>query len=102
MKTEEEKIVLAGTVRATGLKTIQVKAKDTISVRGQVINDMKEAKDTFFADRFFCDKYGVSNQQINQLMRQLERQGSIERVRPQTPDPYDQLPQGRRIMNRWK
>lgn len=91
-----------GTVKATGVKTIEVKARDSISVRGQVIAEMKAESDVFFTDRHFCDKHHVSNQQVNQLMRQLENQGSIERVRPQIPDPYGQLPAGRRIMNRWK
>lgn len=96
-----EKKMRAGVVKATGLKSVQVKAKDTMSIRGQVIDEMRENRDSFFPDRCFCDKYGVSNQQINQLMRQLERNGSIERVCPQCADPYHQLPDGKRIMNRW-
>jgi len=99
---EKAEVKKVGAIKATGIKTIQVKAKDAISIRGKVVSEMQENNDMFFADRYFCDKYHVSNQQINQLMRQLERQGSIERVRPQVPDPYGQLPIGRRIMNRWK
>ena len=101
-KEPEKEVVKVGSVKAIGVKTIEVKARESISVRGQVISEMKEKNDTFFADRYFCDKHHISNQQINQLMRQLENQGSVERVRPQIPDPYNQLPQGRRIMNRWK
>lgn len=101
-KDKDKEVVKVGAVKATGIKTIEVKARDSISVRGLIIAEMKEAKDTFFADRYFCDKHHISNQQTNQLMRQLVNQGSVERVRPQVPDPYSQLPQGRRIMNRWK
>ena len=100
-KPKEKEVLKLGMVKAIGVKTVEVKARDTMSVRHQVITDMKTDRDTYFPDRFFCDKYGISNQQVNQLMRQLERQGSITRNKPQVPDPYDQLPQGRRIMNRW-
>lgn len=99
---EDKEVVKVGSVKAVGVKTIEVKARDSISVRGQVISEMQSASDTYFADRYFCDKHHISNQQVNQLMRQLENQGSVERVRPQIPDPYNQMPQGRRIMNRWK
>lgn len=96
-----EKKLRTGVVKATGLKAVQVKAKDTMSVRGQVIDEMRSNRDAYFPDRCFCDKYNVSNQQVNQLMRQLERNGSIERVCPLCSDPYHQLPDGKRIMNRW-
>ena len=95
-------VIPTGQVKTLNIKTIEVKARDSISVRGQIISEMKEKNDRFFADRYFCDKHHVTNQQINQLMRQLVNQGSVERVRPQCADPYNQLPQGRRIMNRWK
>ena len=101
IKKEEIKTPL-GAVKAIGVKTIDVKARDAISVRGQIMDEMRSAQDTYFADRHFCDKHHVSNQQVNQLMRQLENSGQIERVRPQCADPYGQLPAGRRIMNRWK
>ncbi len=98
---KEEKKLRTGVIKASGLRSVQVKARDTMSVRGQVIDEMRSNRDAFFPDRCFCDKYAVSNQQINQLMRQLERNGSIERVCPQCADPYHQLPDGKRIMNRW-
>ena len=101
-KPIEKEAIKLGLIKATGVKTIETKARNSISVRGQVIAEMKEGRDTYFPDRFFCDKYGISNQQVNQLMRQLERQGSITRNKPQVSDPYQQLPAGRRIMNRWK
>lgn len=101
-KPIEKGVVKVGTIKATGIKTIEVRARESISVRGLIIAEMQEAKDTYFADRYFCDKHHISNQQTNQLMRQLENQGNVERVRPQIPDAYNQLPAGRRIMNRWK
>lgn len=99
---KEKEVLKAGLVKAAGVKTIEVKARSSMSVRGQVIAEMKDNRDTLFPDRYFCDKHHVSNQQINQLMRQLENQKSITRNKPQVADPYGQLPNGQRIMNRWK
>ena len=99
---KDKEVLKLGMVKAVGVKTIEVKAKSSMSVRGQVIAEMKEGRDIYFPDRYFCDKFHVSNQQINQLMRQLENQKSITRNKPQVADPYGQLPNGQRIMNRWK
>ena len=101
-KEEGKEALKLGLVKATGVKTIEAKSRNSVSVRGQVIAEMKEGRDTYFPDRYFCDKFHVSNQQINQLMRQLENQKSITRNKPQVADPYGQLPNGQRIMNRWK
>lgn len=101
-KPIEKEAIKLGAVKAIGVKSIEVKARDTISVRGQVISEMKGASDTYFADRYFCEKYHVTNQQVNQLMKGLLNEGSIIRDRPQVADPYGHLPSGKRIMNRWK
>jgi len=80
---------------------LEVKAKDTASIRAKVIKILREHRDQLFADRQFCEEFGVSNQAINQIMRTLEKQGKVQRVRPQVADPYMELPDGRRIFNRW-
>ena len=79
----------------------EVSKTNTGSIRAKVIKTLRDNRDSLYADRQFCDEYGVSNQAINQIMRTLVQQGKVQRVRPTCVDPYNDLPDGRRIFSHW-
>ena len=87
------------------LKEIQVIHKEgrrrSNSIRAMIIQELRNNRDKCFYDRYFCEKYGIINQQVNQVMHQLEIKGLVERVLPQCPDPYNQLMFGTRVATRW-